>query len=121
MSEAIQNFKEIVILWRLAILRLLLACLTTAGSYYLGAMGNQSWASLDGDSKFKFFVGLMLATIAIVAAFLDKTTSRISSGQFTPPGADDTQIVTRTETQISSVATSPVPIPKVDDLTITKQ
>ncbi len=114
MNEVMTNTRELIILWKLVIFRLLCACILTFTSYYLGAMGNQSWASLDGDSKFKFCLGLLAAEVGVIAAFVDKTTSRVAAGKFTPPGVDDTQIITRSETQLSTVSSTPTTVTKTD-------
>ena len=78
-----------LIIWKLAIIRLLIYSIYVAGVGYLGAMGNQTWASLDGDSRFKLLLGIMLGVIGVWLAFLDKSIANIQKGNPNPPNDND--------------------------------
>lgn len=90
------DMSAVIWLWKLAIARLTIHCLIVTGTTYQGAMGNQHWADLDGDSRFKLGLGIALANLATVAAFLDKTSAKISSGSVLPPDSGDTVLLTKT-------------------------
>lgn len=83
-------------LWKLAIARLTIHCLIVTGTTYQGAMGNQHWSDLDGDSRFKLILGIIMANLATVAAFLDKTSAKLASGSTLPPDTGDTVLISRT-------------------------
>jgi len=99
------NLISIALIWRIAILRLFIYCLVSVGVGYLGAMGNQHWTELDGDSRFKLLLGLTITVLSIILAFLDKTAANLAQGIELPPDIDpDDKVLKRAVT--SSVATS---------------
>lgn len=93
MPRQIQNAVNILWLWKLAILRLFVHGAIGIGTAYLGAMANQHWAELDGDSRFKLGVGIVIGFLNTVAAFVDKSSAKLAQGSVLPPDSGDTALV----------------------------
>ena len=96
MPESIKNFGNTLILWKVAILEVIVHALQAMIVTYLAAMGNQTWASLDGDSRFKLGLGLFSVGLGIAYQFIKKAQRTLATGDVIPPAPeDDTQIVNK--------------------------
>lgn len=105
MSQAIQDLSARMWLWRVAFARLFVHCFIIGATMYLSSMGNQHWSELDGDSRFKLFLGIVVSMFSTLQAFLDKTTSKIADGTFTPPDTGDTATFVKTDFQLTTEKT----------------
>jgi hypothetical protein len=106
-----------VVLWKVAIGKLLIRCLLTAIAFYLAAMANMHWSDLDGDSRFKLWLGLLAVMLPLVSTFLDKSEANLASGKLFPPDIGETgntgqwtRQQTRTDTA-TTTQTAPPPAP----------
>lgn len=83
-----KTFKQTVILWKLAIIKLFMYSLTVAIATYLGAMHGQRWSALEGEDRFDLCAGILAAVIGVYMAFIDQSMKSIASGNDLPPGVE---------------------------------
>jgi hypothetical protein len=106
-----EQFNRIWFVWKLVIFKVITNSIVIAGTGYLAAMHSTKWANLDGEDRFCLILGLVIAVLKYIDGFLDKTVSKINSGQLTPPDMGDTVQITRESTIKDSVTTStPQPV-----------
>ena len=116
--NAAQRAINYVVLWKIALFKLLVRCTITASTFYLGAMANEHWSELDGDSRFKLMLGMGVNVLTLVSTFIDKSEKNLSTGDLTPPDIGDSanggaQTWTRkqvTDTTTTSQSNPPPPI-----------
>lgn len=72
---------EKMVLMRLALARILLYTLWSMGCSWQSCMANIIWGNLTASEKFNIFVAMFVNWSTVMLAFLDRTISRISSGQ----------------------------------------
>jgi hypothetical protein len=98
------------LIWKLDISSLVFNCFIIAGTGYLGAMGNQKWTELDGDSRSKLILGLAISVAVTVKAYLQKVGKQLVTGNDIPPDfTEDTTIITAastTQTNQTSIKTN---------------
>ena len=116
MSEQLQSMGNravnAIMLWKLAVLELLLMCAISAGTFYLSGMADTNWHELSDEQRFKFKIGMWLNVITLIKAFLSKTVSGLAKGGVLPPDVGgDTQMFKRTDTQTQTVSVSQTPKP----------
>ena len=108
-----------IVLWKVAIGKLLIRCLLTGIAFYLSAMANMHWQDLDGDSRFKLFLGLLAVMLPLVSTFLDKSEANLASGKLLPPDIGENggtgtwtrqQTQSRTDTATTTTSDAPPPI-----------
>ena len=90
-----QKAVNYIMLWKVALGRLFIRCTVTAATFYLSAMANTHWSDLDGDSRFKLVLGLLVAVLTLISSYLDKTEKALATGDTIPPDFGDTAIITR--------------------------
>ena len=94
MPESVRQFGNTLILWKVAIFEVIVHCTQAMIVTYLAAMANQTWSSLDGDSRFKLILGLFSVGLGIAWQFVKKAQKSLASGDVIPPLAEeDTDIV----------------------------
>lgn len=81
MKEFLLGQAEKMILMRLAIVRILLYTLWSMGCSWQSCMANVLWGNLTMSEKINIFVAMFVNWSTVMLAFLDRTISRISSGQ----------------------------------------
>jgi hypothetical protein len=74
-----------LLLWKLAIVELAIMCAITAGTFYLSGTGDEDWGQMSTAAKMRFGVGMTLAVLQLIRAFLSKTVSGLSKGDNMPP------------------------------------
>lgn len=82
------TFKQTMIIWKLAIIRLFLYSFTVAAGTYMGAMHSQKWSQLDGEDRFDLCLGIAIAIFGVYIAFIDQSIKSIASGADLPPGVE---------------------------------
>lgn len=70
-----------LLIYKLAIVRALLYSTTTAGTTFLAAVQNVDFPSMTHWNQFCLLLGVFITWAGTMIAFLDKTSSRIASGQ----------------------------------------
>jgi hypothetical protein len=90
-----QKAVNYIVLWKVALGRLFIRCTVTAATFYLSAMANTHWSDLDGDSRFKLILGLLVAVLTLISSYLDKTEKALVTGNPAPPDFGDTTIITK--------------------------
>lgn len=113
------NLINTILIWKLAIARIAIHCFIVSGTSYQGAMGNQHWTDLDGDSRFKLILGIVIANLATIAAFLDKTVANLASGNALPPDVKVLTDTTVTTPAIAATDTAPAVPEKTTTTTVT--
>ncbi len=108
-----QKVIDSIVLWKLAILRLVFYCFVVAAAQYLSAMHGSKWTQLDGEDRFELILGIMAAVAMTIIAFLDKAVAKLASGSDTPPDVGDTQIFQQTQTQKTTTIVEP---PKTESI-----
>lgn len=106
MAQALIDLRWTIWLWRVAIFRLFIHCYVVVATGFITGMNGQEWSSLSQFSKLMFIMGLSIQGANTITAFMDKTTAKIASGNFTPPDTGDTQSFTRVDTEIHQTTTS---------------
>ena len=79
---------NLVVLWKLAILRLFLYCFVADYTTFSTAMRGSVWSDLGSFDKWMTVGGIMALNATIWIAFIDKTTRNLESGTALPPDPD---------------------------------
>lgn len=101
-----QKAVNYLLLWKVAIVKLIIRCAIIGVTFYLGAMANTHWEDLDGDSRFKLALGIAVNMLTLLSTFLDKAEKSLATGDLIPPDDGNTTIIQRKTTQVDTVQTT---------------
>lgn len=83
MKQLTKDTWEMMVLWRMALIKLALLCFGTCCLAIITVLSPVVWISLSGQEKFVVIVGIAGLCSTNLVAILDKTAGQIAKGQ--PP------------------------------------
>ncbi len=104
MSDAGAKMVSTLLIWRLAILELIVMCVLTYCFFYQSWMGGTEWGDLSPGRQMTFKIGALGQIALVVKAFLSQTISTLKKGGTLPPDpSGGTTIWQRRQTQVDTV------------------
>lgn len=109
MSQFLSDKIDQAIVYKLVIIRVILYTLFVAGTSWQSSMANVIWGNLLPAEKFNIFVAMFVTWSTVMLAFLDRSISRLASGQNPLTDEEKTAIAAETSAKIQSDASVIVP------------